>query len=233
MSGADGTGDAGAPDEAERLLPWRATGRLSPADRATLDALPGPELARRLAFAEEERAATAALIADLPEPSAAARAALFARIGALDAQKPEQRVTPTRAAGREGPLDRLAAWLAGLSPRALGLAAAAAALVVAVQAGALVAALVGGGTRYEVASAPGPGTSAGTFALVAFAPEATAARIDALLAARGATIVDGPRPGGLYRVRIAASLLAPAERDAALDALRASGIVRLAVPGGT
>lgn len=219
---------AGAPDEAELLLPWRATGRLTPAEGARLEAaLPEPERARRLAFAEEERAATAALNAALPEPSGAARGALFARIGALEAQ---DRARPRKPAWA-GLLDRLAAWLAALPPRSLGLAAAAAALLVALQAGALVAELVGG-ARYEVASAPGAGASGGTFALVAFAPEATAARIEALLQARGATIVDGPRPGGLYRLRIAPGSLSAAERDAALAALHDGGLVRLALPGG-
>lgn len=224
----DETRAAGAPDEAELLLPWHATGRLTSAETTRLEAaLPEPELSRRSAFAEEERAATAALNAALPRPSAAARAALFARIGALEAQEvaPAQRRIP-----RDGPFERLAAWLAGLSPRTLGLAAAAA-LVVAVQAGALLAALTVGGTRYEVASVPGAG-GAGSHALVAFAPEATAARIEALLLARGATIVDGPRPGGLYRLRIGPEGLSMADREAALAALRASDLVRLALPGG-
>ena len=53
---------------------------------------------------------------------------------------------------------------------------------------------------YETASGPGsPSAAAGTMALVRFNDEATSAAISAALARHSATIVDGPRPGGLYR----------------------------------
>ena len=211
--------------ELEALLPWHATGRLSPRDaRRVEEALArDPELARRFALVLEEREETVALNEALGAPSAAARARLLARIAAA----------PARRAGRgrslSALLDRLAA---ALSPRGLAIAGAALGVLALVQAGALTALLVsGGGERYTTASGPGTlGPGEGASALVAFAPQATAAQIEALLARHRAVIVDGPRPGGLFRLRLGERRLSTEERERALAALRAETAIRLALP---
>ena len=59
-------------------------------------------------------------------------------------------------------------------------------------------------------------TAAGTFALVRFAPGATAAAISEMLIDMEASIVDGPKAGGIYRLRIAATVLDEAAAKARL-----------------
>jgi anti-sigma factor RsiW len=63
-----------APDAIDELLPWHATGRLSAADRARVEAALArePEVARRAALAEEEREETIALNESLGVPSSRA-----------------------------------------------------------------------------------------------------------------------------------------------------------------
>jgi anti-sigma factor RsiW len=221
------THDRDAPDDLEALLPWHAVRRLSDDDaRRVEEALArDPELARRFALVEEERGQTVALNEALGAPSSRAREQLFARIDAT----PRARAARGRAT--------LGGWLEALAsaftPRTLAAATAALALLALVQAGFLTGLLVSGdgGQRYETASGPDAGARGeGAFALVAFAPDATAAQIEAFLERRRAVIVDGPRPGGLFRLRIGERRLAPDELARTVAALRAEPVVRLAVP---
>ncbi|WP_132252486.1 hypothetical protein [Methylobacterium segetis] len=216
------------PDDLDLILPWRTTGRLDPADSARIEAALArdPDLARRLAIAEAERDETIAVNEAIGAPSRAARDALFARIDAdLAAQ-----------AGRSprGWLARLGEALSGLSPPALAGLGLAACLVILGQAGLLAGALLQerGGPAYETASHGGGGAAgAGSHALVAFAPGASAAQIAEALRETGAVIVDGPLPGGVFRIRLATGRLDPAAVEAALDKLRARpGLVQLALP---
>jgi hypothetical protein len=211
--------------ELEPLLPWHAAGTLSPADAARVEAAlaADPELARHFALVREEMSETVRLNEALGVPSARARDALMAAIDA------DARRYPRAAAGSW--LTRL---LANLSPRTLAWAATAAALVIVAESGLLATLLVGpGGATYETASvppaaprsasqetasapmsmqrgitlepAPAPrAAQAGSYVLVRFAPTASASDITQFLDANKASIVDGPRPGGLYRLRVAA-----------------------------
>jgi hypothetical protein len=158
----------------------------------------------------------------LGTPSPAALDRLMARIDAEPARRPARTRSLLDIGGR------LAAWL---SPPALGWVAAAPALLVVVQAGVITARLVPSApTQYGTASAPGAAET-GRFALVGFQPNATAEAIGRLLEANKASIVDGPRPGGLYRVRIGAADMAKADADKAVAALKAqTGTVRLVLP---
>jgi hypothetical protein len=209
--------------ELEPLLPWHAAGTLSPADAARVEAAlaADPELARHFALVREEMSETVRLNEALGVPSARARDALMAAIDA------EARRYPRAAAGAW--LTRL---LANLSPRTLAWAATAAALVIVAESGLLATLLVGpGGTTYETASVPPPRSTTqetasaplsmqrgitiepapapraaqvGSYVLVRFAPTASASEITQFLDANKASVVDGPKPGGLYRLRVAA-----------------------------
>ena len=53
--------------------------------------------------------------------------------------------------------------------------------------------------------------SDGSFAMVRFAAQATAADITNFLGAHKASMVEGPKPGGLYKVKLADSKLAADE----------------------
>lgn len=204
------------------LLPWYATGRLTGAERARVEAALAaePALRQSLERVEEELAETIALNEELGVPSSRPRDELFARIAA-EGQRTER-----------GWADRLGAALAGLSPRALAWSAAAAALVVVLQGGMLVTTLLTEDSSYQTAS--GPGTAApgeGAYALVAFAPEATVEQVAQALTESRASIVGGPLPGGLFRVRIGERTLKADDYGRALEALRARGpAIRTVVP---
>jgi hypothetical protein len=219
------TGPAGARD-GDLLAPWRAVDRLGAEDATAFERMlaDDPDLARRLDLAVEERDAAVALNEALPAPRAAVRDRLFERIEAHEAA-----TAPLGA----GVLGWLGARLAALRPATLAWGAAAGALLIAAQAGLLtVSALRGGGegVAYETAS-DGAGEPLGPTALVAFQPAATADQIAALMRDAKAEIVGGPKPGGVFVVRLADRALDSRETAAALDRLRgAAAVVRFARP---
>ena len=213
-------------DEDDLLLPWHATGRVDNAARARIEAAldRDPEIARRLDLIRDERDATVASNEALGAPSMRVRDDLFARIDA------------DLAARDRGPsrwLQRLGAALASLSPAALAGAALAACALILLQAGLLTGTwLAAPGASYETASHGDGGTAGGgTFILVAFAPAATATQITEALGEAGLSIVDGPRAGGIYRIRLQGGADGQGSLGATLDRPRARpGLVVLAVP---
>lgn len=221
-----GTDDA--PREIDLLAPWGATQRLGPDDRAALERMlaADPELSRRLEVAADERDETIALNEALPTPSRAGLDRLFERIEAHEAKR------APKSAGVMGWLPRT---LAGLSPGRLTLAASAAALVIALQAGLLAGAYLGGagGGAYQTASDGTAPVAAGATALVAFQPDATAADVARLLSDAKAEIIGGPKPGGVFVVRLSSGAMGAEEVEAALKRFReAPRVVRFATPSG-
>jgi hypothetical protein len=205
--------------EIEDLLPWHAAGTLSRREADAVEAALSrdPELVRRLELVREELSATIHLNETLGAPSPRAAEKLFA---AIDAER-----TPVRSLGLSA---RISEFFASLTPRQLAFSAAAGAIAILLQAGLIGAIVIGERTQnqgtFQTASAPAtqPASAvAGTFALARFAPGATAAAISAFLETNQATIVDGPRPGGLYRLRIADKALPQGERDQAIARLAA------------
>jgi len=132
----------------------------------------------------------------LGAPSPRAMEKLFAAIDAEGVRK------PVRSAGLGA---RIAEFIASLTPRQVAYAAGAAALAIMLQAGLIGTMVIGerGQGTYQTASAQLPAAD-GSYALVRFAASASAGDIASLLEANRVSIVEGPRPGGLYRVRIAA-----------------------------
>lgn len=203
----------------EALLPWHAAGTLSRSDaRRVEEALArDPELARRYALVREELGETIHLNETLGAPSARAMEALFAKIDA----EPERR--------QAGSLDfgaRLAGWFASLTPRTLALAGSAAALAILLQAGFIAGIVLkqqSGG--YETASAPTTAPGAGAFTLIRFAPQASFDDINKFLEANKLSIVSGPAPGGLYKVRVGDAAMSKDELDGVVKKLQASKLV--------
>lgn len=211
-----------APDSIRMLLPWYANGTLAPRDaRRVEEALArDPSMAAELAAIREEAAETIHLNETLGVPSSQAMQRLFA---AIDAE-PERR-------GRVAlPLSaRIAAFLAGLSPRALAASAAAVALVVVLQAAVIGGVLMRdhGAGGYQTASSQSSGGPAGPAALVRFAPDAKASEITDLLASYHATVVDGPK-AGMFRIVLGDKPLPGAERDQLIARLQSEKVVGFA-----
>ena len=112
------------------------------------------------------------------------------------------------------------------SPRALGWVATAACLLVAVEAGFLAKPATGPGASYGTASRDEVAQE-GRFALVAFAPEATAEKIAEFLASNDAQIVGGPR-AGFFQVKLGGADMSEDEAARKLEVFRASGLVKFA-----
>jgi anti-sigma factor RsiW len=210
--------------EIEELLPWHAAGTLSAREAQSVEAAleRDPELKRRYELVREELAQTIHLNETLGAPSARAMTKLFAKIDA----EPRRRVAPSLNLGA-----RMAAFFDSLSPRTLAWSAGAAALAIVLQ-----AAVIGGivlkeqGPGYQTASVSGAASGDGSFALVRFQPQATAAEVTRFLETNKLSIAAGPAAGGLYRVRIAETKLSKTERDQRLQALQSDKIVGFIAP---
>lgn len=202
--------------ELEDLLPWHASGTLSRREAEQVEAAlaDDPELARRFELVREEMASTIHLNETLGAPSPRAAERLFA---AIDAEGGRQAARSLSLGAR------IAEFFASLTPRQLAYAATAGAVAIVLQAGVIGAILVGQGDRgtYETATSGAPAAAQGTFALVRFAEGATAQAITNFLEKNQASIVSGPRAGGLYRVRIADTVLPQDERERIIGRLAA------------
>ena len=196
--------------EIEDLLPWHAAGTLSRRDAKRVEDVLArdPELARRYELVREELGETIRLNESLGAPSARAMQTLFKKI---DAEPARLRLPSLNLAAR------LAEFLAGFSPRTLAYSASAAALAIMLQAGIIAGVMLkdrpGTTGGYQTASAPEAvdAAAAGSFVMVRFAPQASAADITAFLAANKLTVAGGPLAGGLYRVKVAMTGLPKAE----------------------
>jgi hypothetical protein len=200
--------------ELEELLPWHATGTLNrrDSDRVEKALATDHELARSYDLVREELAETIHLNETLGAPSARVMEKLFAAIDAEEARSPRLRKSFNLA--RFNLTEHVSALLSAFTPRTLAWAAGAAAVAILVQ-GAIIAGVVWrddgiatGSTGPRLASAPSQG-SQGSYAVVRFAPQATAAEISTFLGAYRATLVEGPlKTGtGLYRIKFAESPL--------------------------
>jgi hypothetical protein len=191
--------------EIEALLPWHAAGTLSRRDADRVEqALAGDrELKRRYDLVREELNETIHLNETLGAPSSRCMEKLFAAIDAEGERKPV----------RQGSFDlagRISEFLSGFAPRTLAWSAAAAALAIIVQAAVITSVVVKEkGATFEVASTKTEQAGAGAFLMIRFVAQASASDITHFLDAHKATLVDGPKAGGLFRVRLPAS--SPAE----------------------
>jgi hypothetical protein len=225
---------ADQPSELESLLPWYAAGTLRRRERQRVEEAlrTDPELARHLELVREELVETIHLNETLGAPTAHAAERLMA---AIDAEATRKRV-PGAAAGW------LTGFFANLSPRTMAVAASFAVLAIALQSVAIVDIF----TRPQAAQNAQLGAekglvlsggqvvehkNGGAFAMVRFARQASAGEITHFLQDYQAALVDGPTPGGLYRVRVAMSSLAKEELARIVARMRQDRVVETAEPG--
>ncbi len=220
----------------EELLPWHAAGTLDSHEAAEVERAMAadPELARRFALVREELTETILLNESLGAPSARAMETLFRAID-------QDRKVVRRAATSPSLGARIAEFF---SPRALAWTASAAVVIVMLQAGVIARLALEG----QVIQEPGPiiftpasvptaptvttrGIQVASYALVQFAPQASMADVNKFLDGRGAAIVDGPKPGGYYRVRVAQGGLSRQEFGRLVKEMEAAkSIVSSALP---
>jgi anti-sigma-K factor RskA len=189
------------PDEhqgIEALLPWHAAGTLRPRDANRVEqALASDrELARQSDLVREELVETIHLNETLRPPSARPMQRLFAAIDAVEARA-------TRHRRWFDLRSRISEFLWKLTPRTLAWSATAVAVAILVQAAVIAAVVVKQQGGQELASVP----AEGSYAVVRFAPQATANDITNFLGAHKATVVEGPLAGQLYRIRLSQAKL--------------------------
>jgi anti-sigma-K factor RskA len=222
----DGTRAANEPSEIEALLPWYAAGTLRRRDRSRVEeALRNdPDLARHADLVREELAETIYLNESLGVPSVGAMDRLMAAID--DETVKRKRASPSAVGARFGSL------IASLSPRTLAFAASIAVAAIALQAFLLVGQFTKSSSApYVTASDNTASRGHGSYAMVKFAREASAAEITRFLEDYKATLVDGPKPGGFYRVRIAMTSMAKEELSRIVSRMRQDRVVETANPG--
>jgi anti-sigma factor RsiW len=212
-------------EEAERLLPWYATGMLSEQEMKVVDdyLADHPEAAERLEAVREEQHLTIKGNEAIKAPGVAALQRLMDDIEA----EGDARVQSA------GLFEKIGAFLTSLSPQAMGIATAACLGLLIVQAG-VIGTLVGTGGQTDSGqirpAAGGNQVPVGPVALVAFQESATVMDISGLLGETSAQIVRGPINGGTYEIAF--------PKDTDLNAMIANllerkEVVKLALPSGT
>ena len=220
------SGENMEPTEIETLLPWYAAGTLRRRDRQRVeDALRyDPAFARHADLVREELAETISFNESLGVPSARCMDRLMA---AIDAET----VAARKRSSARAIAAQFSSFIAGFSPRTLAVAASFAVAAIALQAFFLVSMATKPQVSYETAGLNPTTTGHGTFAMVRFAREASAGEITRFLEEYQATLVDGPKPGGYYRVRIAMKTLAKEELSRIVSRMRQERVVESATPG--
>jgi anti-sigma factor RsiW len=215
-------------EEIEMLLPWYVSGRLDAADRARVESYLARDagLRHQLDLIRAERQETIGANEALPTAPAGALDRLMTSL-------PQRQPSLAQRFASSTIYQTVADFFAAPTVRGVRFAAFAAALLLLVQAAVITTLLVrgeGGGT-YQTAS--GQSDDKGVSALVVFTEDARLPAISRLLADLDATIVDGPKPGGVYKIRIRTSDRSDAARAALLRRLAEQrDVVRSVLPAG-
>jgi hypothetical protein len=214
-------------EEIEALLPWHAAGTLSrrEAQKVEQALADDAQLATQYATVQQDLVETIGLNESLGAPSARAMQKLMADIEADSA-------TARRA---QKSFD-FGAWLSdklsSFSPRTLAWSATAAALAIVLQGGLLAGMFVNErqGSNFLTMSAPVEHVvKEGTYAMISFAPQATAGEITKLLETYKIAVVEGPA-GGVYKIRLAVTSLPKEEVAKVLKRLQDESSVRFVGP---
>lgn len=214
--------------EIELLLPFYANGRISAADKARVEAAlaADPELALRLDIVRDDMAETTLLNESLGAPSPRALDRLMAGI---DAEPRSLGALGLLSSAKAGFMSRLGSLLAAQPPRRLAYAGAAACALIAIQGVALTSIALRENTGFETASAPSQ--SSERYVLLSFATDARAGDIASFFKRFDASVVDGPRANGYFKVRVGDASLTQAQVDAIAARMKSEvAIVRFVAP---
>jgi hypothetical protein len=210
-------------EEIETLLPWYVTGRLDAADTARVEAYltREPDMRRQLALIAEEQTAT---------------------VAGNEAIRPRLASAETLLARAATPADQARLWLASVidgvknlfeapTPGAVRWAAAAAAVIICLQAAVVGTLLTRDDGGYQTASRPGVEAQFAPVATIAFTDGASAVDIARVLAEHRLRIVDGPLPGGFFSVRFEDTATGD-EQQRRLKAIAArKDVIKAVLPG--
>jgi hypothetical protein len=204
-------GQAPERQDIEALLPWHAAGTLSRRDSERVEqAIAGDrELARRYELVREELNETIHLNETLGAPSARCMEKLFA---AIDAEAP--------AAKRSSfnPVGRLVEFISSFSPRTLAWSATGAVVAIVLQAAVLMTFVV---RDQGYQGGPSLASDGGSQVVsIRFTPQASLADVTRFLDINRATIVEGPKRGGLYKVRVSTSSMSNDEFNRTIQRMR-------------
>ncbi|MDP3408475.1 anti-sigma factor [Bosea sp. (in: a-proteobacteria)] len=211
--------------ELEQLLPFYANGRISASDKARIDAAlaTDAELALRLEIIRDDMAETTLLNESLGAPSPRVLDRLMAGIEA------EPRRAGLLATAKGGFMTWFGGLLAAQPPRRLAYAGAAACALIAIQGVALTGIALRESTGFETASAPA--RSSERYVLLSFASDARAGDIASFFKRFDASVVDGPRANGYFKVRVGDATLTQAQVDAIAARMKSeAAIVRFVAP---
>jgi len=215
-------------EDVELLLPWFVTGKLDTDEAHLVETYlrDHPAMRSQIALIEAELTGVTTNNEAIGPPSADALTKLMANIGAGSQHAPLLAMLSRRA-------QAIVDWLNDRS--ALVPIAAALSVVLLLQAGTISTLLWRSATNpasYHTASAPSTTVSdKATYVLAGFVQTATAQQIEQALQPLGISIVDGPRAGGIYRLRLSEKVLGDTERDILMTALKSNtGVVRFVAP---
>ena len=211
--------------ELELLLPFYANGRISAADKARIETAlaADPELALRLDIIRDDMAETTLLNESLGAPSPGALDRLMAGVDA------EPRRLGLLATAKGGFVTWLSDLIASQPPRRLAYAGAAACALIAIQGVALTSFALRENTGFETASAPS--RSSESYVLLSFASDARAGDIASFFKRFDASVVDGPRANGYFKVRVGDASLTQVQIDAIAARMKSeAAIVRFVAP---
>ncbi len=208
-------------EEIEMLLPWFITGKLDAADKTRVETAltRDPALRRQLDLVREEQGVTIAANEAIGAPRTLSVESGMQAVAARTSLGARQQAA--------GLMDRLREFFTLPSPRIVQFATAAAVAIVLVQAVAI-GSLLSQREDYQTAS----GSAArGATVIVKFVDDASAQTIASTLHRLNMSIVDGPKPGGTFVVRLGPEGLSQADRRSRIEELRkASEVIGLVVP---
>jgi hypothetical protein len=202
----------------EALLPWHAAGTLSRRDAERVEAALANdnELRKQYQLVREELGETIRLNESLGAPSARAMERLFAKI---EIEAPRKHKTSISLR------ERLTEFMSGFSARKLAFAASAAMLLIVAQGAVLTTFAVKDYNQGETMELSSFRDVDSSLAMIRFAPSATANDITTFLNAHKAAIIEGPRSGGMYRVRLAVPAMPKEQLDRVIRDMKAEANV--------